>query len=282
MHRLHLIAMLICFQLQAHHLSYNLQKALNMHLVKASANSLGGYQGFCIEMSIENLSKDSLFILVEAGRRLIAGNADEQDILIVKELLVPLSKKEKKLQTIKGYCCQASKHSPSAQTPYALNHLADSNLVQVARHLNKNCFISEIEQSAIWAISDKKPIANIPKQSDSSNLALRQLLANIKGEKLPWYDLLSTTYVSHYGQINMIPLQLKGSVKYSNEENGYATLYVYNAKGEQVCAMQGAWLHIGKQIEYKVDLPIKEMQKGKYSLVLQTRDREIFKEEFEI
>ncbi|MEI6020009.1 MAG: hypothetical protein WCR21_02685, partial [Bacteroidota bacterium] len=227
MHRLMIITILICFQLQAHHQTYNLQKALNLHLVKASAKSLGGYQGYCIELSIENLGKDSLFILVEAGRRLIAGNNDEQDILVVKELLLPLRKYEKKALPIKGYCCQASKHAPSAQTPYALNHLADSDLVKVARHLNKNCFNSEIEQSAVWSISDKKPIANIPKLDDSSNLALRQLLANIKGEKLPWYNLYSSNYVSHYGQIIQIPQKLSGNLKYSNEENGYATLYVY-------------------------------------------------------
>lgn len=282
MSRYLIIATLLWQQLSARHYSYTLQKALSLHVVKASAKSLGGYQGFCMQVNIENLSNDSLVILVEAGRRLLAGNKDEQDILVVKESPIALRRHEKKSQTIKGYCCQASKHAPTAATTYAINQLADSALVKVAQNLSKNCFGSELEQDAVWAISDKKPIASIPNTNDSANLVLRQLLADIKGEKLPWYTITKNTFVTQGGQIMQVNQYLCGKLTYNNMQKAYGTLLVYNDKGLEVCIIKSEWLDIGNNLPFQINLPVKGLEKGKYSLVLQTREREVLKEAFEI
>jgi len=274
--------LIYCGCLNAKHIKLNLQNAIKMHYVKASAKSLGAYQGLCMNMNLQNLGKDSLIVLVEAGRRLNSLDDTQQDILIVKEELIFLNKYQSKNFTVKGYCCQSSNRAPQLNAKYGLNQLADSDLVTVARYLNKNCFAKDIEQYAIWAISDKKPIANISNQNDTSNLALRKMLANLKGEKLPWYTILNTTYVSQRGDINTIATNLAAILKYNNDKEQYATLYIYDADDKHACLIKGEWLKQGNNLDYVINLPIKNLAKGKYNLVLQTRDREILKEDFEI
>jgi hypothetical protein len=268
--------------LQAKHIKLNLQNAIKQRLVKVSANSLGGYQGLCMNMRIQNIGKDSLLVLVEAGRCLNSIDDKQQDILIVKEELICLKQNQSKSFLVKGYCCQSSHRAPQLNAVYAPNQLADSSLVLVARFLNKNCFSKDIEQYAIWAISDKKPIANIPNKNDTSNLNLRQLLAKLKGEKLPWYTILNATYVSQTGDINTIPTNLVAILKYNNEQHAYATLTIFDANSHQVCLIKSEWLKQGNNIEYAINLPIKNLAKGKYNLVLQTREKEVLKESFEI
>jgi hypothetical protein len=63
--RLVLISILfVSLQGNARHRFVTLQKALNEKLIQANAAALGGHQGFCIMMSIRNLTKDSLVILL--------------------------------------------------------------------------------------------------------------------------------------------------------------------------------------------------------------------------
>lgn len=268
--------------LVANHLKLNLQKALQQKLVKASAMSLGSYQDYCMNFNIQNLGKDSLIILVEAGRRLNSINEQEQDILIVKEELIALSNHQTKTLKLKGYCCQSSHRAPSLNAKYDLNKLGDSDLVSVARYLNKNCFNIDIEQHAIWAISDKKLTANISSQSDTNSLSLRQLVANLKGEKLPWYMIKNQSYISRNGEIHIIPTYLIANLKYNNDTEGYAMLSILDEKGNKTCLTKGEWLKLGSNINYAVNLPIKNLEKGKYKLIFQTRDREILTEDFEI
>jgi hypothetical protein len=275
-------ALLNVLQLQAKHKKMNLQKAIEMNLVKAKANSNGGYQGYCIKINIRNLSADSLIILVEAGRRLNSVEDKYQDILITKEELITLKKSEEKNCNVKGYCCQANNCAPSANAVYGINKIADSNLVKLARFLNKNCFSGDAEQHAIWAISNNHLTANIATNSDSLLLPLRQLVANLKGEKLPWYSILCGTYMYQNGVIANYPIALKGKLIYSNDTEDYVTLFVYNEKGQEVCLIRSQWLKAGKDNSYELNLPLKNLVKGKYTVALKTPERELVNKEFEI
>lgn len=283
MKRLILICSLLnVLYLQAKHRSVNLQKALDMKLVKTKASSNGGYQGYCIQLNILNLSPDSLIILVEAGRRLNSVEDKYQDILVTREELITLKKSEEKKVNLKGYCCQASNCAPGKNAVYTVNKLADSNLVKLARYLNKNCFNSHVEQQAIWAISNNHLTANISATNDTLLLPLRQFVAGLKGEKLPWYTLICGTYMYQNGVITNYPMALRGKLTYSNDVEEYATLYVYNEKGREVCLVRSQWLKAGADNNYDLNIPLKGLAKGKYTLALKSEQKELASKEFEI
>lgn len=274
--------LLMNLHLTANHQKMKLQKALDLKMVKAQVQSLGGYQGFCIKMELKNLGLDSLIIIVEAGRRLNSIDEKNQDILITKEEIIALRKLENKSFDVKGYCCQASNHSPSSGAKYDVNKMADEKLVLVAQYLNFNKLEANTEQQAIWAISDNKSTANVASMNDSLLLPLKQLVANLKGEKLPWYSVITKTFLFASGRMETYPQYLRGKIKYSNNEENYVSLYVYNEKGLPVCEIKSQWLMPCANKDYDLNIPLKGLAKGKYTIELKTPEKQLAKQEFEI
>lgn len=275
-------ALFIVFKLGANQHRMNLQKALDMKLVAAKALSLGGYQGFCMKIQLKNLGPDSLCIFVEAGRRLNSLEEMNQDILLVQSEIILLRRGEAKWFNVKGYCCQASNRCPSKNAEYAINTMADSNLVKVAKYINATTPDNGVIQQAIWAISDNKPIAGVANHNDPNLLPLRQLLCSLKGEVLPWYTIVSNNHLYPNGVISVTPLFLKGEMTYSNDKDNYVTCYVLNEKGVPVCQVKSQWLKACNNATYTLDLPVKGLASGKYSIALKTNEKQLAVREFVI
>lgn len=270
------------FCLTAKHQKLNLQKAIDLKLITAKAISLGGYQGFCMQLGLKNISKDSLIVLIEAGRRLRSAYAKEQDILVVKEELVLLQTGEEKNIVVKGYCCQANKCGPSKNSKYTLNTLAEGNLLKTACYLNTHTFDVGAEQQAVWAISDNKLTAGITAVNDSLITPLRIFIAGLKGEELPWYTIVSATHIYSNGVISVVPLQLKGKLEYSNNLDSYVTLTITNEKGMAVGFIKSEWLKATVKSNYEINVPVKGFAKGKYSIELTSPGQQLAKKEFEL
>ena len=283
MKRLIMMSLLIgCFHTQAKHRKICLQDALDLKLIKAKAYSLGEYQGSCMTIKIKNLTKDSLIILIEAGRKLNSLDDNYQDILIVKEELLGLRLSEEKSIKIKGYCCQASNRGPFSGLEYGLNKLADTNLVKLANYLNVNSFNQTTEQTAVWAISDNRVTASITEINDSIALPLRQMVASIKREPIPWYKLLTKNFQYSTGQISNYPISLRGKLEYSNEKLNYATLIIVNNKGIWTGQIKSFWLDPSIKNELDLNVSLKGFAKGKYSIQLITNEKQLASKNFEI
>ena len=98
----------------AKHKIYTIDKACKAGLATIKIRGTGNYRGDCLKINIKNNGDDSLFILLEAGRRLDSKNNGEQDILVTKEQLYKLEPHQKKEFFVYGFCCQASNHAPGA------------------------------------------------------------------------------------------------------------------------------------------------------------------------
>ena len=273
---------LIGLELDAKHQTLSLQKALEEKLVLAKVHSLGGYQGYCIKMEVKSLSPDSLVITLEAGRRLNSMDEKNQDILVVKEQIIVLKKFEDKYIDVKGYCCQVNNHSPNAGAKYDVNKLAETKLVLLANYLNVNNFKTDAEQQAIWAISDNKSTANVTATNDSLIIPLRNLVATIKNEPIPWYTFITKTINYNSGGMETFPLLLRGKLNFDNSKECYTTLHVINEKGMEVCQIIKQWTVIGNNQTYNLNIPIAGLAKGKYTIELKNDEKELVKKEFTI
>jgi hypothetical protein len=272
----------INLNISAKHQRICLQQALNFKLVKATAVSLGGYQGFCINVCLKNLSNDSLIVILEAGRRLNSIDEKTQDILITRQEIIALKKAENKSVKVKGYCCQAYNYAPLIGAKYDVNKLADSNLVMLSRYLNENNFESQAEQYAVWALSDSKSSAQITSVNDSLITPLKKMVCALKGEVLPWYSIVSSTYVFRNAVIITTPLYLRGNLEYTIDADSYTTMHILNAKGIEVGKIVSKWLLAGKNQNYTLNIPIKNLNKGKYIVELKTVQKQLAIKEFEI
>lgn len=268
--------------LVAHTKQMNLQRALDLKLVKALVKSLGSYQGFCTQMDLENLVDDSLIVTVEAGRRLNSVNDDEQDILITKQEVICLGKKQKRSFSLKGYCCQAANRAPAMNSRYLVNVMADSNLVRIARYLSHSSYDPEVEQQAVWAISDNKPSRNVSSLKDTATPDIKSYVCFLKGEQVPWYSIITKTQRFAGGSIHTYPVWLKGDLLYDIDKDCYTTLHVLDEKGIEVCKIIEQWSYVARAQVFRLKLPVSMLARGKYTVELRSREKQLASREFEI
>jgi hypothetical protein len=276
-----LYLVLLSGSLYGKHVKLTLHKAIEKRLVHAKASGNGGYQGYCIRMNVMNLTKDSIVLEVEAGMRLNSANDQEQDIMIVKQEKIYMRSLQEKNFNLKGFCCQASNRSPQKNTGFKLDLPMDSNFKKLGTFLSAGEFADDAVQQAVWSLSENRTVASITTLKDSSLLPLRQFMADLKGEKLPWYTVVSASCIYGNGVINNFPVLLRGKVKLNCGRDEYVTTMMYDKKGLPVCAIVSQWRKNGENI-CQLDLPVKGLDRGKYRIEMTGSDGVLLTEDVEL
>lgn len=272
----------IAFESQSKTRIIGILEALSQKKVKAEAFSLGGHMGYCAKIKIQNLTGDSLIVLIESGLKLNSVENSTQDLLVVKSIFIRLAKNETKTEKVKGYCCQASNRSPFENAKYSILKTNDTNLIQLAKYLDHNEFQSGLEQSAVWALSNNRPTASIASSDDTCSILLRTFVSKVKHEPLPWYSVESSTFQYTNGLIEIVPLVLKGKVNFTLEEDCYSEFLICNEEGLPVAFIKQEWLRRSINYEYLINVSVKGLDKGKYYIQLLGKQKAIFKHQFEI
>lgn len=259
----------------------SIQKALEKKWVKTQVVCRGGLS---VNYKVISFSKDSLVIVVPAGWRMNsnAGEHDYQDILVTHDQMMVLRPKETKTFEIIGYCCEADKSGPIKGVPYTQGKMADTNLVKLALYLNAHPNDHNTEQYAVWAISNNKPTANITNSNDSLALTLRNFVAGIKREPLPWFTLLKKAYISPTGEVTEYPVKLVSTLHYDLSHTEYSYFYILDSHGNKTGIMIEQWLVPDGKNEYPVNLDLRQFKKGAYKMVLATKENKLVEKEFEI
>ncbi len=252
-----------------------LQDAICRKLISGTGKGLGGYQGYCVELQLRSLVPDSLVIAVEPGRRLKAEASEYQDILIVKSESVLLKGKGTATLRVYGFCCERTDSSPPAGSKFALNAMADSNLIKLAAHLNAGHYGDGLTQSAVWAISNGLPTGGICSLDEPAGIDLRRMVSDLKGEEFPWYTIGNHSFVSRAGVIHTIRHSLKGTLNYSLPETKYVSCVARDSTGMPVGIIRSDWLTATRDGQYDLDLPVKTLAAGKYSVELVTHSGDV-------
>jgi hypothetical protein len=255
-----------------------IDKALENKMIKAEVICQGG---LTVNYKIKNQSKDAIEITIPAGWRMNSVKEEYQDILVTREQILALKKDEQKSFEIKGYCCEATHSGPVKDAKYETGKMAAPHLTLLASYLNAQHLDENTEQYAVWAVSDNKPTANITHANDSLASLLRNFVANIKGEPVPWYTLQKRVRINNSGVINEHPVNLKAKVNYTVNKTAYAYFYVLDEKGTKVGIINGQWVFPGSN-HYAVNVNLKDFKKGKYKIVFSSENEEFINKEFEI
>lgn len=257
-----------------------LQKSFEQKLIKAKAICTGGLE---LNYIITNLLKDSLVLVLPPGWRFNSNDPknDYQDILVTKQHILVLKAKETKTFHIKGFCCEYTKSGPVNGIAYTNGKLADSTLVNLARYLAAQKIDENAQQHSVWAISDKQETANITSQQDSLAQALRNYVATLKGEPLPWYTLFKKSGVSRNGTIVNQPICFKTDITYNVTKDCYSYCFIVDEKGNVVSEIFGKWLYANSN-DYKASFDTRNLKPGSYKLVLKNSLEPLFEREFKI
>ena len=221
-------------------------------ILKTKVTGLGGFQQNCIKMEIDNLTDTTQLILLEPGRRLVSVDSHFQDIFIVKEQRFLLAPNQSTTISAYGFCCQSGNSSPKKDSKFTLGYMAQKKWIELAEFIDQNNFPRSAIQAAVWAISNGHQTASITATDRQAIRALRETVATLKNEPIPWY------YLTYEKDTSLVfsnkPEHLSGSFNYQLTSNTVVTINITNEKGKLMKVMTS-------------DMP---KQKGKYELLLNT------------
>ncbi|MEO1434737.1 MAG: hypothetical protein AAFV80_04325, partial [Bacteroidota bacterium] len=168
-----------------------LWEALALKKVDVQIVDLGaGPESKNIEFQIQNLSDESLELLIESGYVLDCDSSDRQDHVVSQGALVAVAPKAKVNKAVRGMCIQANNGSPRKGDTYTLTQQANGALEKVVKLIEKNHFQDATGQSAVWCVTNGNSIAGVYDENDDKKTkALMEFLAEILDQEMPWYNL---------------------------------------------------------------------------------------------
>lgn len=258
-----------------------LEEAVKNGTVKMKIKSLGSYQGKCLEATFTSNSKINL--LVKAGTVFRPGDPEMQDILIVKEELLALTKGVSKKTQLTGYCCKASNRCPKEGTVFTLHKTENSKLEEIAGFLNKNKFNDHITQNAVWCVSDNKSVSYVYDANRDNVKGLREELCRLTGQENNWFHTEATHNLDANGYISMEPVNVTGDVTVKVDKPMILYQGVYKENGDIAWEPYKVAVVTTKgTMTYEFKMYVKGWAKGKYYVKVTNSGRELLKQEFTI
>ena len=261
----------------AKHRKLSLESAAKLNLLKFKIKGTGEHQGKCLNLQLHSACPDSLWLTLEAGSRLDSKNESEQDILVTQDQIFVLGSFQSVNTKISGYCCQATNHSPAMNTDFTIGKPTDNKLVSLARYLSYHHEDESTTQSAVWCVSNGKPLASIPKIHND----LRAFVSSITGEPLPWYEVEYNTSSNNVAASQQAK-KVFGYVDYKTENDGELKIELRDSKGRLMMNISNQKAVAKGDHDFWFEMQVSNYPKGKYYLHFLSDDGVVTKKEFQI
>lgn len=244
----------------------SVETAQQKGLLELELHGLGGHQEECIEVKINNLLSDSLFVVFEPGRILKSEDVNEQDIVIVKERRFAIGPLGKIVAKLFGFCAQSKNSSPARGSAFRVGIMGNEALISLARLINKNNFPTPAIQHAIWALTDDNPVSSIHHDKADLIKPMLDLVCKLKGIEVPWYTMIfeEDTAMLFSGR----PQMLSASIDYYISNNSRVDLNLRNEEGKIIRKFITGQLHNPDKYTYNLKLNVANWRPGKYYLQL--------------
>jgi hypothetical protein len=244
----------------------SIEKLIKDNFLKAELISKGGYQKECMNIHVENLTDDTLNVLLEPGRRLVSIDSSIQDIFIVKKRKIRLPPLVKFIIGGYGFCCQSSNGAPRKGQRFKIGYMAPEKWVKLAEFIDIHNFPTRAVQSAVWVMSNDHPVSSIHDAKPEKVIKLKKFVAKLKGVELPWYSL---TYVEDTARLfSNKPEMLWGKIEYQIKNNTVITVNVRNEQGDKVKTLIDQISKGPGHYYLDVKLPVENWPRGKYFIYI--------------
>jgi len=242
----------------------SIEKHLKDRNITTNIIGIGGHTDECLDFNIQNLKNDTLFILIEPGRRIVSYDSTIQDILILKTYEISLPPLANIILKGYGFCCQSSNNSPSSGTKFNIGHMSPKTWIKFAEFIDKTDFPIGAIQNAVWVLSNNHPISSIHNEKPAVVFELKKLVAKIKKQELPWYSL---TFVKDTTNLfSNRPEKLWGKIDYYVKHNTIISINVRDSENMIVATLVERIAKNPGTYSYYVKIPVLNWEKGKYTI----------------
>lgn len=242
----------------------SIEKHINNNNISTSITGIGGYTEECLNFEIKNLKIDTLFILLEPGRRIVSADSTIQDILILKEVKITLPPLASIIVKGYGFCCQSSNSAPRFGSKFNIGFMAPKTWITFANFIDANNFTPDAIQNAVWVLSNNHPISSIHNDKPELVLELRKVVAKIKKQELPWYSLTFEKDTSNL--FSNKPERIFGKIDYYIKHNTIVSINIRDDKGNVITTLIEKLALNPGEYYYKLNFPVSNLKKGEYSI----------------
>ena len=232
--------------------------------LKTVITGLGGYQEECVELNLKNLTRDTLFVELESGRRLVSKDTNEQDILVVKRRRIILAPLAALIVNVYGFCCQSKKHGPAKASVFSIGYMAPPEWQKVTQLMDEHAFPVDAMQSAIWVLSDNHDISSIYNEKPETIQLLKNTVARIKNLEVPWYSVVFETDPT--AVFSNRALKVTGELAYNLSTNAIITINVRDRSGVLVTNLEKGLSRGPGEYTDQLAINVKGWPKGTYEI----------------
>ena len=256
----------------------SIKDALTQNLISYNIKGLGGHQGECVSITIQNNSNKDTTFYFESGRKLISKDQSIQDILIINPVEFMLAAGKKIDFKGFGFCCQAHNGSPYANSEFEIGNLKNIKLTALANFLYSNRYEEDQMQDAIWVVSDNNPIASIlvptdDKKAEKKMMKLKLYVAklmDINSDKL-WYSLEYKQDTDRLFSGHATLLNGRFDFRISHYSQGF--IAVFNNQNRLIQYISKSQTFSSREYSYPIHLNVEHWAKGKYFVRVYSNNR---------
>jgi hypothetical protein len=261
----------------------SIENAVKKGLIKVEATSLGGHSGKVVELSIIPIAKKSFKLFIPAGTHFLPDDEGDQNIFVVKDQEEILASSPKKIK-VEGFCSESNDRSPNAGSGFKIIHAKDQQLLKLADYMRNKDFSSDVKQSAVWAVSDNKPISYISDGDDDEEVKnLRKFVSELTSRPNVWYSTKRNIEILADRTIEATPVKVSGDIEYKVTRPGKMTAGVYGANDNEIFILgNGMQLPRAGDYSFFFNLKVTGWKTGGYKVKVFIDDRPIHVQEFEV
>ena len=248
----------LCFSTYTNALSVPISQLLKGKSLNTKVSLQSNDDGFMVIIEAQNLSKDLQQFYLEPGRTINAIDDKYQDLVITSSVEMQVKPKSISRSVFRAYCKNKHKIGPPMKCKMELGSMATESLVRMCRYLaDQNFEAYQINQNAVWAISDTVPFERY--DSSAATAELRRYIDISLGK-------VKSTYTLEYDSLHheQEPTFFEFEDHYALSKQGMVNIVFTDFNGNVIRELLPATKRSADRFALQLRIMLKDIRRGVY------------------
>lgn len=255
--------------------------AVKAKTISATLLSNGKHNGNSVDLKIVNLTSQAIELLIPAGTKYSTAQDEEQTLIQIEDKFIALQPKQTYTGKAAAFCTEASDRCPTSAAAMTITKNTNPKFTELSEYIKGKTIDKSTFQDAVWAISDGYSVSNIS-ADDQASKDFRKKVADITGQKNPWFNSPQNVTVDDRGRFNMETVLIAGQLEFMCNKGTMVHQDIYKANGEAVLVSDKTMQARYGNVKYRFQMQVKGWEKGEYYIKLHDGTNEITRYTFNV
>jgi len=255
--------------------------AVKAKTISATLLSNGKHNGNSVDLKIVNLTSQAIELLIPAGTKYSTAQDEEQTLIQIEDKFIALQPKQTYTGKAAAFCTEASDRCPTSAAAMTITKNTNPKFAELSEYIKGKTIDKSTFQDAVWAISDGYSVSNIS-ADDQASKDFRKKVADITGQKNPWFNSPQNVTVDDRGNFNMETVLIAGQLEFMCNKGTMVHQDIYKANGEAVLISDKTMQARYGNVKYRFQMQVKGWEKGEYYIKLHDGTNEITRYTFNV